>query len=249
VKAIILSAGRGSRLGEHTANRPKCLLPLGSRTLLGWQIEGLARVGVRDVVVVTGSLNETVATEVATYAGGPSRVRTLFNPFFAVSDNLASCWMARNEMDGPFILINGDTVFEPTVAGKLLAAPVAPITLAVDRKLSYDSDDMKVAVSNGRLVDVSKRMDPAAVWGESIGMIRFESDGARAFAAQLDAMIQTNTGLKSFYLVAIAELARRLHVGVAQITGSRWCEIDFPKDLAAATALCAVWDTENAAAG
>lgn len=49
--------------------------------------------------------------------------------------------------------------------------------------------------------------------------------------------------------MAIAELARRLHVGVAQITGSRWCEIDFPKDLAAATALCAVWDTENAAAG
>ena len=249
MKAIILSAGRGSRLGEHTADRPKCLLPLGSRTLLGWQIESLARVGVTEAVIVTGSLHDVVAREVAGYGGSPSRVRTLFNPFFAVSDNLASCWMARSEMNGPFMLINGDTVFEPAVAGKLLAAPDAPITLAVDRKATYDSDDMKVSVAHGLLVDVSKRMDPAAVWGESIGMMRFQADGAEAFVQQLDVMIQTNTGLKSFYLAAIAELARRLHVSVAQITGTRWCEIDFPKDLAAASALCALWDTENAAAG
>jgi choline kinase len=157
--------------------------------------------------------------------------------------------MARHDMGEPFILINGDTVFEASVAAKLLQAPDAPITLAVDRKAAYDSDDMKVAVANGRLVDVSKRLDPGSVWGESIGMIRFNQEGADAFVAQIDAMIRTNTGLKSFYLAAIAELARRMHVSVAQITGSRWCEIDFPKDLAAALAMCTSWDTAAAAAG
>lgn len=247
MKAIILSAGRGSRLGEHTADRPKCLLQLGSRTLLGWQIEGLSRAGVKDFVIVTGSQHEAVDREIATYAGTRNSVRAVFNPFYAVSDNLASCWMARHEMREPFCILNGDTIFEPAVAERLLAAPAAPITLAVDRKTAYDADDMKVAVAHGRLVDVSKRMDPSAVWGESIGFMRFMQDGADAFTAQLDTMIQSSAGLKSFYLAAIAEVSQRMHVTVAQITGARWCEIDFPKDLANALALCAHWDTQTSA--
>jgi choline kinase len=80
-------------------------------------------------------------------------------------------------------------------------------------------------------------------------MMRFGADGAAAFVAELEAMIQGSAGLKSYYLAAIAEISRKMHVTVAQITGSRWCEIDFPKDLAAALALCAHWDTENSAAG
>ena len=43
---------------------------------------------------------------------GPRRIRTLYNPFFALTDNLVSCWVARAEMQQEFLLLNGDTLFE-----------------------------------------------------------------------------------------------------------------------------------------
>ena len=72
----------------------------------------------------------------------PIRVDSRFNPFYGVADNLVSCWMARDAMSEDFVLINGDTLFEPAVLQRLLEAPPAPVTLAVDRKARYDADDM-----------------------------------------------------------------------------------------------------------
>src|SRR3546814_6493917 len=79
------------------------------------------------------------------------RVRLLHNPFYAVSDNLASCWVARHEMTGEFFIINGDTLSEPAIAKRLLANDKAPIVVTIDRKSNYDADDMKVSVEGDRL--------------------------------------------------------------------------------------------------
>ena len=54
MKAIILSAGQGSRLLPLTEGRPKCLLPIGPRTLIEWQVWALTQGGVDDIAVVVG---------------------------------------------------------------------------------------------------------------------------------------------------------------------------------------------------
>ncbi|MCB2108074.1 MAG: phosphocholine cytidylyltransferase family protein [Rhodobacteraceae bacterium] len=242
MKAIILSAGRGSRLGDLTVDRPKCLLQIAGRSLLSWQCEMLSAAGITSIVVVTGSCAEMVQAEIDALAKNGTKVRSLYNPFFGVADNLASCWLARGEMTEPFLLMNGDNLFEAAVPKKLLASSSAAITLAVDRKASYDGDDMKVQVENDRrLIDVSKRLDPATVWGESIGMMRFSADGAAAFMTELEHIIRSPSGLKSFYLASIAALAQRLEVTVEPISGMKWCEIDFPKDYDTAQKLAAAW--------
>ena len=50
-----------------------------------------------------------------------------YNPFYAVADNLASCWLARGEMNGDFIQVNGDNVFRSDLVERLLAAPKDPV--------------------------------------------------------------------------------------------------------------------------
>src|SRR3546814_20225849 len=80
--------------------------------------------------------------------------------------------MARAEMEGGFLLLNGDTLFEPGIARRLIAAPPAPVTLTIDRKPNYDSDDMKVVVEGTRLREVGKTLPPERVNGESIGFSR-----------------------------------------------------------------------------
>src|SRR3982751_6627302 len=117
-KAIILSAGKGSRLLPLTADRPKCLIELSGRSLLEWQLDALRDAGIAEIVIVSGSRDALVDAVAARREG----VRTLFNPFYHVADNLGSVWMARAELDRDLILLNGDTLVSPALLGRVLAA-------------------------------------------------------------------------------------------------------------------------------
>ena len=231
MKAVILSAGQGSRLLPLTEDCPKCLLPINSSRLIELQIKHLIECGIDDVTVVVGFRAAAVESFLGVFRRAGLAIRTLFNPFFNVADNLASCWIARSEMDRDFVLLNGDTVFEPAVLESLLAAPPAPVTLAIDRKAVYDSDDMKVRVQGDRLVEVGKTLSSEEVDGESIGMMRFLGEGPGRFAGVLDEIMHTPNGISWWYLKAIGVLAGQGLVQTHSIEGLTWGEVDFPADL------------------
>jgi choline kinase len=243
VKVIILSAGQGRRLLPLTAARPKCGIEIAGRSLLHWQLGEIARCDVDEVVVVSGFHADVVDELVADFAGLP--VRTAHNPFFDASDNLGTCWVARHEMQEPFIILNGDTLFEAPILQKLLASPVqAPITLVTNRKAAYDEDDMKVVVQDGRLQRVGKRLEMDVVTGESIGMMVFRDGGPKIFVDKIEAMMRTDQGLKLWYLSAIDELAQAGHVNVCDIHPLSWCEVDDRADLDNAAGVVASWGGE-----
>lgn len=244
MKAIILSAGKGSRLLPLTEDKPKCLLPVGGGyTLLGWQLAQLEQAGVREAVVVTGFNTQMVEDEIAAYNGRMS-ARALYNPFYHVADNLGSVWMARGEMaDAPFMILNGDTLFTADVARNLIAGAAAPITLCVAEKDSFDDDDMKVIRDGaGRLHRVSKKLEIASgVNAESIGMMVFQKAGAQAFTARVENLMKTAEGTKVFYLSVIDSLASELEIGTVTADQDLWQEVDFPADYEAAKAAVAEW--------
>ena len=170
------------------------------------------------------------------------RVRTVFNPFYRLSDNLGTCWVARHEMDGPFVLINGDTLFEAAVLQHLVKdAGHFPITLATDQKVSYDDDDMKIWSERDRLCRVGKKLDRSHVNGESIGMMVFHQTGAEIFVRKIEELMRKGDGLKRWYLSAIDELAQTGVVGISSIHGLSWCEVDDPVDFAHAEQVVQVW--------
>jgi choline kinase len=238
MKAIILSAGQGSRLLPHTEATPKCLLSLGGETILGHQVRELAAAGISRIVVVTGFRAAAVEAELERLRRPGLSLSSVFNPFYCVADNIGSCWMARAEMECEFVLVNGDTLFERAIPGRLLAAPAAyPVMLMIDRKESYDSDDMKVVLDGRRLVEVGKRLASDRIDGESIGMSLYRGRGPRLFTEVLDSLMRTGAGIRSWYLKAVDSLAQRGAVGTVSIDGLRWGEVDFPHDLAAARRL------------
>jgi len=122
MKAIILSAGQGSRLMPLTENVPKCCLMLDGKPLLRHQVESLAANGLDEIVVVTGFNHQLVEEVVSDISIPGVSVRTLYNPFYAVSDNLGTTWIARKEMRTPFLLVNGDTLFEESTLAQLLSS-------------------------------------------------------------------------------------------------------------------------------
>jgi len=223
-----------------TESVPKCCLVLDSKTLLGHQIESLAANGVDEVVVVTGFAHQVVEDVVSKIRG--ISVRTLYNPFYAVADNLGTCWVAREEMKTPFLLVNGDTLFEASTLAQLLSGErIYPITVAVDRKNQYDDDDMKISAAGEQLNRVGKKLDRDIVNGESIGMMIFNRAGADAFVRKVEQLMASPDGLARWYLSAIDELAVTGLVGISSIQGRDWCEIDNLADFTHAEIAVSHW--------
>lgn len=236
-KAIILSAGKGSRLLPLTEDRPKCLIAFSGKSLLEWQLDALAANGITDMVVVTGFRDDLVDEVAARRAG----VRTLFNPFYHVADNLGSVWLARSEFDRDTLLLNGDTLISPALVAKVLATEQGAVTVTVDEKDDYDSDDMKVLREGDRLLRIGKALEPGEYNSESIGLLAFRGEGGNQFIDQVDRMMHTAEGTRRWYLRAIDALAQESEVLTVSIKGEQWQEVDFPEDVEKAKALTAAW--------
>lgn len=234
MKAIILSAGQGRRLLPLTENTPKCMLAVADKPVLAWQIDALLSVGVDEIIIIAGfqiALIEALIQQ--RYAH--HKISILFNPFFEVADNLASCWVARHEMNGDFLLLNGDTLIESALLAKVLNSQSVPITLSVDVKDVYDADDMKVQLdTDGWVKQVSKIVPTHQVNAESIGLTYFREQGPRIFCQAIESALRHPAELKSWYLSIIDALAKQHLVNSCSIQGHRWCEIDFIEDLSRA---------------
>jgi choline kinase len=241
MKAIILSAGQGSRLLPLTQDRPKCLLQIGARTLLEWQVRAIEACGIKDISVVIGFKSEMMEAELAKLARPGTTLRPIFNPFYKVADNLGSCWLAREHMQGDFLLVNGDTLFEIALLQKVLASKPANIVVTVDRKPAYDEDDMKVRREGTQLKAIGKKLPLDTVNAESIGMLLFRQDGPRLFREAVEGFMRTPEGATVWYLQVIHALAQRETIETALIEGLHWGEVDFPPDLEEVRQMVASW--------
>jgi len=247
MKAIILSAGQGSRLGHLVDNRPKCLIEFSGRTLLDRQLDTLEANGVHEVVVVTGFHDELIEQAIARRSGGPA-VRTIYNPFYKVADNTGSLYMAREELAGDCLVWNGDTLVSQTLMAKVVANDRSGICVTIDRKADgYDDDDMKVVEEGGQLKAIGKRLSEG-VNAESIGLLAFRSGGAERFREAIERAIRTPEGTTIWYLRVIHRLAQNREVWTLDIKGEEWGEVDFPPDVEAARELTARWDAAAKAA-
>ena len=240
-RAVVLSAGKGSRLLPLTAERPKCLLELSGKTLLEWQLDALFDAGIEETIVVTGFRPELVDAVIAARGDRRGRISTVFNPFYHVADNLGSVWMARSAMDRDCLLLNGDTLVPPALIGRLIAAPASPICVAVDEKAEYDADDMKVLRDGDRLVRIDKGLTAGGYNAESIGLLRFLGVGRAAFLDSVERIMRTPEGTSQFYLRVIDRLADTGIVATVSIAGLEWAEVDYPADFEAAQGLTARW--------
>jgi choline kinase len=189
-QAVILAAGRGSRLAEHTREMPKALLPIGPRSLadatptsfLRRQIEVLRELGVRDIVVVVGCLKQLILDE-AKHWDVP--LRFVVNPTedMGTSGSLHSFqFAARSEhavLDGTkqTLLMDGDIVYHRGALKLLLDAPEASSMLV---SAAHDGDDEEVLTygSVERPRFLGKGLSRSLVagepcLGEAVGIVKF----------------------------------------------------------------------------
>lgn len=249
-RAIIIAAGKGRRLMPYTDEMPKCLVPVGDRPILAWQLEAFRSVGVRDIVIIRGYLGHVLDERRSELGDG---VRFAENPDYETNNILLSLFCAEREIEGPLFVTYSDIIFTPEVVQKLTASD-GDIALVIDRDFAdvyqgrTDHPLQEAEVSDldarGMVRRVGKRALPAAeAWGEFIGLARFSTAGTawlrdawRTLSAEYrgrdDQPFQRAQAFRNAYLTDILQhlIDEGRPVMPVEIRG-QWREIDTVQDL------------------
>jgi choline kinase len=231
MRAIIIAAGKGTRLFPLTKNTPKSLIEIGNGiTMLESQLHSLKENNIKDVTIIVGYRAEQIEAKIKKYAND-FNINTVYNPFYDCSNNLISVWMARYFMQEDFITINGDDIFKPSVIADLLKSE-SNITMVADEKKSYDDDDMKIVHKDGLVLQVSKKIPADEANGESVGIIKFTGKGRQIYIDTLDEMVRDEENMNAFYLKAIQQIINKGYaVNFSMCKPDDWGELDFHPDL------------------
>lgn len=230
-----MAAGRGSRLGSHTDDRPKALVDLGGISPLELQMDTLLTRGIRRIVLVVGYQRRMVEQAAAARIADRAELSIVWNPFWSVTNVIGSAWLAREQLQAPFVYLHADTVFEPSILDDLLAAQ-GPAALAVDFR-ACEPEQMKAEVIGDRVTHLSKELPEKRTAGEFIGIGVFADRALPAIREGLDAVLELGT-MNAYFEAAINHaLDQGLAVDAVPTAGRRWTEIDFEADLQLARSL------------
>jgi len=236
VKLIILAAGKGERLYPLTRNTPKPLLDMGNgKTLLEEQIQRIRQSKVvREIILVTGYLADQIEAKMQYYVKMNIPIRTVFNPFYDMSNNLISLWLARYEMQDDFLIANGDCIFSADIFSGIVKNKKQGIILSTNCKKTYDNDDMKVCLEGSSIARVSKEITVRKAAAESPGLALVRGAKYRkVFVDNLEALVRDRATLNQYWLEVFNTMVSRGITVRAWPFGrsARWQEVDFHLDV------------------
>ncbi|MDU1903407.1 MAG: phosphocholine cytidylyltransferase family protein [Dysgonomonas sp.] len=214
MKAVILAAGIASRLRPLTDNTPKCLLKVGSKSLLERTIDSLISNGFKEFVIVTGYLKEMIENFISEKYPD-LQVEFIYNEKYASTNNIYSLWLTKDVVRGhDMMLLDSDILFESPIVTALLNSPYSNC-LALNRH-ELGEEEIKVIVDeNNSIKEISKTCSIKDAVGESIGIEKFSAPLVKWLFEELDDMILNKEQSGIFYEAAfenIIEQGAEMHI-------------------------------------
>jgi choline kinase len=168
-KAIILAAGRSTRLRPLTEDIPKCLLSLGDETILDYQIRHLAKLNIERELIVVGYKRDLIVEHIARSEYGIP-ITIVHNKVFHETDNAYSLSLAFEHIDpetDSILILDGDILFEFGLLRKLVQSPHDNVCI-VDNEKKIEPEDCKVLVKNGFAASIGKSVQGNAAYTSMI---------------------------------------------------------------------------------
>jgi len=224
MRAVILAAGRGRRLGDLAADQPKCLVPIGASTLIERQLQALRSCGITNITVVAGFRSEDVCRACGAH------VEVVINAAYDSTNSLYSLWLARHLLTDEFVVLNADVLFHDQLLFDLMTSrDEDALLMSAVRGEKYGDEEMKIRVRAGCVAEISKGIRPGVADGENVGIAKFGSAGARVLVEEMEKTIASG-GRRAWLPRAFAAFSRRRPLYVVETRGYPWTEIDSPAD-------------------
>jgi len=242
MRAIILGAGSGSRMGQHTKDIPKVLLDINGKSILERQISLLREHGVNEIFVVTGYKREKHVLKDIEY---------IFNPRYSETEQLASMMVARTKISDDVLIIFGDIIFDSQILQQILASKDdIAIAIDLDWEKSYNErpDNLKsladkVLINQKKILRISAKETSFDIKnqtvGEFLGVIKLSANGSRTIIKKYEELEKSCVGkfhdADSFKKAKLVDILQELIDSKTEIypitISGKWCEIDTPIDL------------------
>ena len=239
MRAIILAAGRGTRLALAAERElPKCLLRFGGRSLLERHLRLLRAIGVEEVVLALGFRHDLIEAELALLRWHP-RPEIVLNPRYELGSMLTVHTAAEPlTRGGDVLLMDADVLYDERIMATLGAGRGPVNRVLIDRDFEAGEEPVKVCVRNGVPIELRKQLDPGLAYdtiGESVGFFRLDGAAARRLAAIVGDYIESSRAHLP-HEEAVRDLLREQSqvFEVCDVTGAPWIEIDYPADVARA---------------
>lgn len=230
MKAVLLVAGRSTRLYPLTLDKPKCLLEAGGRTLLEHQLDALAAVGIDELILVTGYLREMIEAKIDEVRDRyPFPFKFVFSPDYAHTNNLHSLWAAHDELiDSDFLCLHADVLFHPGIL-QAAAADDRDIVLVAEREVLQET--MKLQLDGDRVTSVGKHISMKEADGTFPGIAKFSAIGSRLVFPEIEAIADSDEKNAYFTMAVESLIEQGQEVNACFTAGLPWIEIDFAAEL------------------
>lgn len=224
MKVLILAAGRGTRISRYLSGNPKCTVDIGDDTcLIQYTVDLLHSRGIEEIGIVLG-YKQQVIREVLKGRD----VSFYFNPFYDVTNSIASAWFAKEFIGGDDLLImNGDVYLESKLLDMILKEDKSPVMFADESR--KETADYKFFYENGILKKYGKELEGDDITGEYIGIGRFAKAFLPEFLGQIEAMIDRQEH-SVWWENVVYSLSERQPVHVQDVSGHFWAEVDYIED-------------------
>ena len=241
MRAIILAAGEGSRMGKLTQNIPKPLLDINGKSIIERQLSSLKQNGILDIIIVTGPYHEKFNFKNVVYVNNLDHKK---------HDTLGSLMTARDYMNDEIIITYADQIFEEKIL-KSMTEFTGDIGIAVDldweknyvnRDQHPKSEAENVLINGNEILELRKNISECKEnekIGECLGLMKFSRKASKVFLDKYSELEISHQGKfhnapsleKALISDMIQELIdSKINVEPIYVSG-KWCEIDTPQDL------------------
>lgn len=224
MKALLLAAGRGTRISRYLNGNPKCTVSIGKTSLIENTIKALQKAGISEIGIATGYRHEVIKSILRDYP-----IKYFYNPFYDVTNSIASAWFAKEFLIGQedILIMNADVFVEDAILDIVINENRSPVMLSDESR--KEDGDYKFYYENEILIKYGKELTGADITGEYVGIAKIKKEHLTRFLSKMDEMINQQKH-SVWWENILYEEVNNYPVYVHNIQGKFWAEVDYIED-------------------
>ncbi|MGJ0363795.1 phosphocholine cytidylyltransferase family protein [Aliarcobacter cryaerophilus] len=224
MRVLIMAAGVGSRISRHLQGQPKCCVKIKDTPLIRYTVELLNKKGIKDIAIVTGYAQDFIIDALKGL-----EYKHYFNPFFDVTNSIASTWFAKDFLQNSddYIIMNGDVFIEENILDTLLENSRSPLFLADSTRV--EDADYRFNYKDNKLVKYGKDISVEETTGEYVGIAKIKKEDIDFMKQKLEELISFQKHGYWWEDIFYRNIEKK-DVYIKDIKGYFWAEVDYIED-------------------
>lgn len=183
----------------------------------------ITKKGIEKIGIVLGYQD----TEIKEILKDNKNIEFFYNPFYEITNSLASAWFAKDFLDDDMLIMNADVFMEELLLDDILEAKLSPVLFSDETR--KEEADFKLFYKNGILIDYGKELTGEKITGEYIGVARFDKDFLDIFKTNLEKMVREKK-YSTWWENVLYELIGKREIYIKDIENKFWAEVDYIED-------------------